>query len=207
MKAILDRITARIADLGTTDRAISLRATGSPDTIRNWQRSLRDGKTPNPQTAKLNAIIEALGLDLSNPDDQPEIRTAAAYGLSESAVPYTFTAHATDSSDPQASLRAIWGTACTTPATYRLATAMPAFGLAAGDVLVADLARLPRPGELALVTIADESDASATTVVRRYLPPYLAAGTLDTENSPLRVDHPGVTVRYPVVGTIRGLPE
>lgn len=69
-----------------------------------------------------------------------------------------------------------------------------------------DLARLPQPGELALVTITEDDTASAATMVCRYLPPFLTGGSMTDETQPLRVDRPGVTVRYPIIGALRGLP-
>jgi transcriptional regulator with XRE-family HTH domain len=211
MKAILDRISARAAEVNLTDRAISLRSGNSDSLINNWRKAVRAGRKADAQHSKLAAVASVLDVDvswlISGEGEATAPPAAASPGMAESATPYTVKPHPTDSADPQAHLRALWGTSCTTPASYRIAGDIPAFGLARGDVLIADLARLPAPGELAIVTVADDDHATALTMICRYLPPFLTDGTLRERASPLRVDSAGVTVRYPVIGSIRGLPD
>lgn len=125
-------------------------------------------------------------------------------GFADATAPFEFREHPADIHDPQRAWRSLFGTAAATPASFVLLTAQPGFGLLQGDVLICDMARVPRPGELALVTITDEDTASSVTTLRRYLPPYLPSCDI-SDNPPLRTDHPGVTVRYPVIGSIRGL--
>ena len=60
-------------------------------------------------------------------------------------------------------------------------------------------------GEIAIVTVFDDDHGTATTHVRRYLPPYLLPGTLGGDPLDLQIDFANVTVRYPVVGIIRGV--
>jgi transcriptional regulator with XRE-family HTH domain len=208
MKAILDRITARRTALGLSETGLSLQA-GSRDLIRNWRRALERDQDISARHDSLDAIAKALKVSTAwlVGEAEPAAPTPAAPpGMAEPAEPFTFAPQPVRDSDPQGFLRAIWGRAVTTPATYRLAAALPAFALGVGDVLIADLGRLPQPGELALVTIINEATATSITTVRRYLPPYLAGGASDADNPPLRIDQPGVTVRYPIVGALRGLP-
>jgi hypothetical protein len=208
MKAILDRITARRTALGLSETGLSLQA-GSRDLIRNWRRALERDQDISARHDSLDAIAKALSVStawlVGEADATPQA-TAAPQGMAEPAEPFVFAPQPVRDSDPQGFLRAIWGRAVTTPATYRLAAALPAFALGVGDVLIADLGRLPQPGELALVTIINDATATSITTVRRYLPPYLSGGVMDADNPPLRIDQPGVTVRYPIVGSLRGLP-
>lgn len=205
MKAVLDRITARREALGMSEAALSAQA-GSRDLIRNWRRALDKGQDINARHDSLEAIARALNVTVAWLTTDAADRPAQAAGMAETAAPYTIAPQAVAPDDPQAILRALWGRVATTPATFRLAAALPAFGLGAGDVLVADLARLPQPGELALVTMTEDDTASAATMVCRYLPPFLTGGSMTDETQPLRVDRPGVTVRYPIIGALRGLP-
>ena len=209
MKAVLDRITARREALGMSEAALSARA-GSRDLIRNWRRAMDKGQDINARHDSLEAIARALNVTVAwlTDDAAPPTadRSAQANGMAETAAPYAIAPQPVTPDDPQAILRALWGRVATTPATFRLAAALPAFGLGAGDVLVADLARLPQPGELALVTMTEDDTASAATMVCRYLPPFLTGGSMTDETQPLRVDRPGVTVRYPIIGALRGLP-
>jgi transcriptional regulator with XRE-family HTH domain len=61
---ILLRIDQRQAELGLTDRALSVKATGSTDLIRNWRRTAADGKTASANHASLEKVAKALDVSL-----------------------------------------------------------------------------------------------------------------------------------------------
>lgn len=147
---------------------------------------------------------EVIALAGATSDHKPAQTTAA--GFSEETTPYEFNEHPTKPDDPQRPFRALFGNAIVTPSTYLLHDTHHGFGLFRGDILVCEMARVPRPGELVLVTIIDEDTAHSATTVRRYLPPYLASCDI-SDNPPLRMDQPGVTARYPVIGSIRGISQ
>ena len=88
-----------------------------------------------------------------------------------------------------------------TLATWQLIGSAEGFHLLPRDILVVDLSRLPDPGDLALVQVFDDDTATAVTVLRRYLPPWLCPH--DLQQPMMRVDDARVTVKHPVVGTIR----
>jgi hypothetical protein len=65
MNAILERISARIDEMNaegirTSFASVSKTATGSPDTIRNWQRAVASGKRGGATTTKIGEIARAL---------------------------------------------------------------------------------------------------------------------------------------------------
>jgi transcriptional regulator with XRE-family HTH domain len=62
MKTVLARIDLRLAALGTTDAAVSKKATGSQDTVRNWRRRVAKGESPSASVSKIEAISEVLGV-------------------------------------------------------------------------------------------------------------------------------------------------
>lgn len=64
MHKILARIDARIAEMGTNPSAVSRKATGSPDTIRNWKRRADRGEMPGASTVTLQPIADALDVPL-----------------------------------------------------------------------------------------------------------------------------------------------
>lgn len=129
----------------------------------------------------------------------------AQRGFSETqAAPFELREHPAEASDPHRTLRALFGVAAATPGSFRLLTDHAGFGLLRGDVVVCDMSRVPLPGDLALVTIFDDQTASSLTSLRRYLPPFLVSCDI-SDKQPLRTDQSGVTVRYPVIGSIRGL--
>lgn len=148
-----------------------------------------------------NAIMELAGL----PGSYAPPLTTIKPGMAEDATPFTLEACEVGPGETQPALRAIFGNAAATPATYQLGIDLPAFALVAGDVLLVDLSRLPEPGELALVTHLDEEHATSKTTINRYFPPYLQSGDLNPTRPPARVDQVGVTVRHPVIGSMRGI--
>ena len=67
MNAVINRIAERIDELKAagrqvSERSISVEATGSPDTIRNWRRSLQSGRESGATTVKLQQVAKALGV-------------------------------------------------------------------------------------------------------------------------------------------------
>lgn len=69
MNDVLARIETRIRELAETgkpvsERSISLEATGSPDTIRNWRRAASSGKLSGASTTKMQQVANALGVSV-----------------------------------------------------------------------------------------------------------------------------------------------
>lgn len=58
---VLKLIDAHEAATGEKPAQLSRRSTGSPDTIRNWKRSVAAGKVPGASTRTLQAVVEAIG--------------------------------------------------------------------------------------------------------------------------------------------------
>ena len=203
ISGILERITVRAQELGLSDNALSQKATGSNATIRNWRRAEQEGRDVGPQLTTLRSVANALNVSVDYLlGETPQSQVAK--GFSEHAVPFALAEAATSPEDPQRSLRALFGTAIITPATYRVGQFLPQFSIRAGDVLVCDLSRLPQPGELALASVMDSDTGTAATIIARYLPPWLILGA-ECTTPPLRVDDPSVTVRCPIGGVLRGL--
>lgn len=211
-----EEITRRLKDIreraGLTVREMAQRLGVSPSGYNHYETPSRfkDAFLPMAVAIKIARAIEGTAVD------PQEVLAMAGKGVTlpkagnqnpgfaESASPFSFQEHPTQRDDPQRHWRALFGPAASTPASFVLHSSHPAFGLLRGDVLICDLARAPRPGELALITIADDDAATSATTLRRYLPPYLMPG--DMNDAPtLRMDDPGVTVRYPVIGSVRGI--
>ena len=212
-----NEVTRRLKDMreraGLSVRAMAQRVGMSSSGYSHYETASRfkDEYLPMAVAMQIARALEGTAVD---PDEVMDLAGSTALlppiayhptGLSEpSAAPFEFQEHPTAIDDPQRPWRALFGDAADTPASFRLLQDHHGFGLLRGDVLICDMARVPRPGELALVTIIDDETASSVTSLRRYLPPYLASCDI-SDSPPLRTDQPGVTVRYPVVGSIRGL--
>lgn len=63
IQAIADRIRARILELDTSPRAVSLKTGRGPDVVRNLLRAADDGKTYNPRADTIEDIAKALDLE------------------------------------------------------------------------------------------------------------------------------------------------
>lgn len=209
MQAILERIAARSAELGISEAALSQKG-GSRDLIRNWRRALEKGQTVNARYSSLAQIARALNVSedwLLHGKTGAALTARSDRGMAESASPFKLRPVETNPDDTMAQIRAIFGHHVTTPGLFRVNSDLPAFQFAIGDIVLADLARLPEPGEIALVSLTDEISARSTTTLWRYVPPYLIGGQLGHSARMMRIDDPGVTVRHPVVGSIRGIPK
>lgn len=208
MQAI-EQIRKNLADLiaqkGTNESAVAKKAGMGHTAVRD----ILSGKSASPKYGTLAKIAAVLEVDVQAITGQPAfmIRRApvTASEMAESAEPFAFHPYPVPQGSNQSSLHSIFGPSLSNPATYRVSTHQAAFGYLPGDILVADISRLPVPGDICLVTLADDTTATATTHLRRYLPPFLAAGDPADQDQLLRVDGPGVTVRYPIVGMIRGI--
>lgn len=124
----------------------------------------------------------------------------AAGGFADDAAPFLFQPAA--NTDP---VRALFGTTASNPAvTHRASASMPDFAILPGDLLVCELSRPPELGDIVVATLVDEQLGTSTSLVRRFLPPYLVAGD-GTTPAFIKIDPATVTVRFPVIGTIRGI--
>ena len=65
MKALVQRIDQRLEALGLSAAEVSTRATGSPDTIRNWKRAAARGIKRGATVQKLEPIARVLGTKVS----------------------------------------------------------------------------------------------------------------------------------------------
>lgn len=203
---IRQNISTLMLDKGTNETALAKKASLGHTAVRD----ILSGKSNNPTHGTLAKIATALEVDVAALTGQkiamiPVLAAKDKGGMSESAAPYVFRPHPVAQGSNQNPLNSIFGTDLTNPATFRVNTHQISFGYLPGDILVADISRLPAVGDICIVSVFDDSNASSVTHLRRYLPPFLAAGDPADPNQLLRVDSPGVTVRHPIVGMIRGI--
>lgn len=205
IKHILARIDECQAERGMTDRALSL-AVGSADLIRNWRRAARDGKNPRIAHENLLAVAERLGVSPEWLSGETATAPPTPAQLAESATPYRLdvTPPKPDDDQATAALRAIFGPAAVKPATLRIHTESPEFGLAAGDLAVVDLARPPRIGEIAVASLYDDELGASTSIFVRVATPWILPSRTHASGAPIAHDDPAIALRYPVIGVIRG---
>jgi hypothetical protein len=100
VQEILRLVESHEAATGETMTELSRRATGSTDTIRNWKRSLKDGKDFSAKFDYVQAVLEAMDIrirligknaNLQTPEEL--LRSALiAYGVDREELPAAFKA-------------------------------------------------------------------------------------------------------------------
>lgn len=83
--------------------------------------------------------------------------------------------------------------------------ALETAGYQPGDVLIVDLNREPRPGDVVCAQLYDWARAKAETVFRLWEPPYLAPATHDAALRKIFVvDNENVIIKGVVIASVRG---
>jgi hypothetical protein len=198
--ALLQRIEQRAKELGKTLRAVSIEATGSADTIRNWKRNQVQGKSNfSMRHASLQAVAEALAVDLHwLQTGEQELLGLQGHGMAEETAEFRPKASQSDA------IKALYAeTAKRAEVVRRMVIALPALDLGAGDLVICDLGREPTFGDTVLVHVQD-GKPNGSTLIRRWISPWLLAYDSAIDADPLRDDETGVTIRYPVIGCVRG---
>lgn len=185
---ILARIEARLAATGISASRASLESGKSRDLIRNWQRARQEGRDFPGNLQQLEALAPVLGVTADF-----LVRGSDSQGLSDSAEPFT------PRPVPQGeTLDAYLAPTTQHRMTWRASAAAPGFGILAGDALVIDMKRAPRPGEIVLAAVL-ALDATETRILR-YAPPWLIP---DTAGDPA-VPESDTRIQGPIVAVARG---
>lgn len=198
MHDILERISIRSAELGTNDTAISKHA-GSRDLIRNWRRSAAKNQAINARMVSLQLIADALNVPLQWLVDgdgygEPSSPKGNA-GFSESAATLWQPAQ-TDSAFDLAKALA---PQIQHPQFFTMARAEPFLGLLKGDTLIVEANHRAKHGDTVIANTYDEAGEVVSTLVRRWLPPYLFSCNPDDASASIIIDDTG---RATIFGTI-----
>jgi len=162
--------------------------------LQEAQRFARALQPEGIGESEVMALTGLFGIAVANPQTPSQ-----SAGFSDDAAPFLFQPAA--NTDP---VRALFGTTARNPAvTHRAQTSMPDFAILPGDLLVCELSRSPELGEIVVATLVDEQLGTSSSLVRRFLPPYLVAGDGATPAF-IKINPATVTVRFPIIGTIRG---
>lgn len=88
------------------------------------------------------------------------------------------------------------------PSGLRLRNSILSLGLLSGDVVIIDLNTQAQPGDLVVVNALDAAGKCATTLIRRYHPPYLLPGD-PLDRTSLLADGHHCVIMGPVVASFR----
>lgn len=187
---------------GLSARELSLKAGLSQSTVNDIERK----PDTSPRLSSVEALAQTLGVSLAY---LAEGRTdnEGPPGMRESdAAPWRLpppSGQRPDLADPQRRLPQLLAPRGRTLETYSLSHDMPGFGLYSGDVLVIDLKTPPEAGDLVLATVVDLSTGSGSTVLRRFLPPYLISGDPTLDRVPLVVDNARTSILGRIAASFR----
>lgn len=171
-------------------------------------RKLTSGASSTPKHTTMLKVAATLGLTVQQIIDQgvdgaspprPASGRGHSTGFAEDATPF-----AAPGPDEAAAVRVLFRDAGRNVAiTHKAAAWMPDLAIAPGDLILCDLSRLPEPGELVLVVHRDEVLGHSTSLIRRYLPPWLVAAGPPGGAPPTKETDPEMHVMNPIVGVIR----
>jgi transcriptional regulator with XRE-family HTH domain len=186
---------------GRSGRELSIAAGLSANTVTeieaNPQRS--------PRISAVQALADALGVSLSYLAEGIT-GNGARIGFSESdAAPWVPapSGQRPDRTEAQTRIARTLAPNSQQVATFEVTTGMPGFNLDRADVLVIDMKAPAAQGDLVVATVANLETAAATTVVRRYLPPYLIPSDSSNARDILVVDGARTVILGKVAASFR----
>jgi hypothetical protein len=184
----LERIEARLAEIGMAPSRASKLSGNSRDLIRNWQRARDEGRGFPGKLEHLSALAGVLGVPIEWLSGGLEVA-----GLAEDASPFL----------PReipggSSLERYLAPDTDACLSWRTNTAAPSLGILAGDLLIIDMKGTPAPGEtvVAAVLIGD----TVETRIARFAPPWLILP--NATEAPIPLDR--ARVQGAVVALARG---
>ena len=206
MQDILQRIDQRIADLGTSATAVSRKASGSTELIRNWKRRVKSGDTEfGAYQSSFAAVADALGVTESwllrgvGTRDAP----APAPGFHDGDItPYT----APEPTGLAPSVSASQIARALAPhlrslQIYTLNRSFPTFSLKAGDLLIAEAQHRARHGDTVIVNFDEHQAGNPVMLLRRFQPPWLISLEADEPNPVIILDDG----RAPIIATVEAM--
>ena len=141
-------------------------------------RVLKEGSTATLHARTLSKLEKYSGIMLSAVVDTPS--APGLRGLAEDAVPFDAA-----SADPavSAAIKALIGSRQGVDSCTIVGRALECLGYLPGDIVIVELGRWPKPGEVVWAQV------DAEMVMRIYEPPILATATLDQKlRRPLTLD-------------------
>jgi transcriptional regulator with XRE-family HTH domain len=197
-----ERIRLTREKAGKSAREVSIAAGLSPGTVQ----AIESNPNKSPRLENVQSIAEVLGVSLSFLAEG-KVSNSRVDGFNESDaepfIPRPPAGQRPDLVDPHRQLPQILAPSGRQLATFRLRSSMPGFALMPGDVLVVDFKTPAKAGDLVLANVADLALGSASTVLRRFLPPYLVANDATSDSVPLVVDNHRTSIVGRVAASFR----
>lgn len=196
MTDLHDRLESVVAKSGRSQRDISKAAGLAPGTLNDILKNRRR----SPSVENLKALAGVLGVSAAwLVDGQGD----NSRGFSESELS-AWTAPARSGQKPDLDhtrLARLLAPDARNATTMSLNIDAPACGLVSGDIIVIDIKSPAKTGDLVVAQVADLETGEASTVLRRYLPPYLVP--VETKGETYMADGVRTSVMGPVAASFR----
>lgn len=183
---------------------LSLKAKLSKNTVTQLEKDPK--RSPTVENAI--SLADALGVSLSylalGEDESP--KRLGDQNQATAWAPPTSGGERPDLDDSRRRLPQTLAPNAREPALFKLSVTFGDLGYRKGDVVVVDLKRQAKDGDIVLARVMDLSDGSSTVILRRLFSPFLISAGLD-ENMPVIVADGSRTVIMGVVAASFRAPQ
>lgn len=197
MTDLHDRLEQTVEKSGRSLRDISISAGLAPGTLGDILKN----RSRSPSVNNIMALARTLGVTVSwlaegVGDNHP---TGFAESDMKGWIPPQRSGQRPDINPNQ--LTKLLAPHTRSAATMQLSRAAHALDLAVGDIIIVDMNARTNAGDIVVAQVADINTGEASTVLRRYLPPYLVPP--DNEGETLMADGVRTSIMGKVVASFR----
>lgn len=166
---------------------------------KNTVKQLEDDPARSPSVQNAINLAKVLGVSLSylalgeeDAEREPEKDQAKPW------TPPNAGGERPDLEDARRRLPQTLAPSAREPALYRLSVDIATFGYRQGDILIVDMKKPAKDGDIVLAQMMDLTDGSSSILVRRLFSPFLITPSLDERNPVIVADG----ARTKVIGVV-----
>jgi transcriptional regulator with XRE-family HTH domain len=198
----LAQIDRRLKEQGISERALCVAAKVDVDTIRNVRRA----QSALPKYETLVKLANVLGCSLAELTGEEALGGPMVNGVRlkgfEDIEATPFQPRAAQQSEPELAIQALYPGRPNTHLWEIKSSALNMAGFMPGDVLIVDLSRTAKAGDLVCAQVTFPE--GVRTVFRFYEPPYLVARSTEQQyNRPELVDNDRAIIMGVVAASFR----
>lgn len=181
---------------GLSASALSKKA----DLSKNSVSQIEDNPSRSPSVDNVAKLASALGVSFSYLALGLEEEISRGKDVSQATpwTPPTAGGERPDLEDARRKLPQTLAPSAREPSLYKLRISIATFGYMQGDVLVVDLRRPAKDGDVVLAQMMDLADGSSSIIVRRLFSPFLISPALEEPNPVIVADG----ARTKVIGVV-----
>lgn len=172
---------------------------------KNTVKQLEDNPDRSPSVDNAISLARVLGVSFSYLalGDEAEPTQKRTKDQTEPWTPPTAGGERPDLDECRRRLPQTMAPNAREPALYRLNSTLREFGYRRGDIIVVDLKKPAKDGDIVLSRVMDLSDGSSSLIVRRLFSPFLISAELDEPMPMIVADGARTTVLGVVAASFR----